>query len=624
MSHRNFIQFTLIFVFLFSIQVFAQEEIIDFESDQWDRQGAEIVQFMDRKCLIGSAFLKDVEFENGVIEVDIAVTGPKARTYPGVMFRIQSPGNYERFYIRPHRASLYPDAIQYVPAFNGIDGWQLYNGENYTSAADLPDNKWVHFKLEVSGSQARLFMDDMEHPVFVMNYLKHGVSKGAIGLNCPRNRTAYFSKFKYKIDNTLKFTPVPQIEKHPGIITNWQISQPFPFSKVDLEQHPDEQKLGEIKWQKVTCESNGLVDISRYYGRTGREYDCVLAKATIHSDKEKVMQLQFGYSDLVTLFLNGKQMFYGSSIYQGRDPSFLGIIGYNDAVYLPLKKGDNELMMWIFEAFGGWGFMAKDGSGVFEAEGVSQAWKIKKELRMPESALYDKKRNIIYVSNFDRFSAPGQQFISKVTVDGKIEQLKWSEGLVLPTGMAIFKDKLFVVERRNVAEIDLETGEILNRHPLPQPMFPNDIAIDKNGMMYVSDSQKGAIYKFKDGKFEEWLLEKELAGINGLCVHKDKLIVGVTSDHSLKSVDLNSKAISTIVRFGEGIMDGIKVDQHGNYLISHYEGRIYRVTPDGQFTNLLYIQAKRCADFDYIAEKGLLIIPTLEANELFAYKYEKK
>ncbi len=622
MTYRKIFQITSIFILLFSIEVLAQDEFIDFESKQWERQGAEIVQFMGRKCLIGVAFLKDVEFENGIIEVDIAVTGQKARTYPGMLFRIQSPGNYERVYIRPHRASLYPDAIQYVPGFNGIDGWQLYNGENYTSAADIPDKQWVHFKLEVSGSQARLYIDDMDQPAFVMNHLKHGVSSGSLGLNSPRDRTAYFSNFKYKIDNTLKFTSIPEIEQHPGIIKNWQISQPFPFSQVDLEKHPDEQVLGEIKWQHVTCEPNGMVDISRYNGRTGREYDCVMAKATIHSDQEKVMQLQFGYSDLVTLFLNGKQMFLGSSAYQGRDRSFLGIIGYNDAVYLPLKKGDNELLMWILESFGGWGFMAKDGNAVFEAEGVDQAWKIKKELRMPESALYDKKRNVIYVTNFDQFSGPGQQFISKVTVNGKIQQLKWIETLSFPTGMAMFKDKLFVVERRNVAEIDLEAGKILNRHPLPQPMFPNDIAVDKKGNMYVSDTRKGAIYNFVNGKFEEWLKGTELANINGLCLNKGKLICGITSDHSLKSVDLKTKAITTIVRFGEGLMDGIKVDQHGNYLVSHYEGRIYRVTPDGQFTNLLYVQGTRCADFDYIAEKSLLIIPALEANELTAYKLE--
>jgi len=93
-------------------------------------QNAQIVEHMDRKCLIGSAFLKDVEFENGVIEVDIAVDG--SRSYPGVIFRMESEGNYERFYIRPHRPDFYSDNLQYVPAFNGIDGWQLYNGEGYT------------------------------------------------------------------------------------------------------------------------------------------------------------------------------------------------------------------------------------------------------------------------------------------------------------------------------------------------------------------------------------------------------------------------------------------------------------------------------------------------------------
>jgi hypothetical protein len=110
MSNRKIKTFVFIFVLLLSIKVFAQE-FIDFESDQWDRANAQIVQFLDRKCLIGSAFLKDAKFENGVIEVDIAVSGQKARTYPGVLFRVQSQGDYERFYIRPHRASLFKRSL---------------------------------------------------------------------------------------------------------------------------------------------------------------------------------------------------------------------------------------------------------------------------------------------------------------------------------------------------------------------------------------------------------------------------------------------------------------------------------------------------------------------------------
>ena len=45
---------------------------------------------------------------------------PRARTYAGVNFRIQSGTDYEQFYIRPHRAPFYPDAIQYTPVFNGM------------------------------------------------------------------------------------------------------------------------------------------------------------------------------------------------------------------------------------------------------------------------------------------------------------------------------------------------------------------------------------------------------------------------------------------------------------------------------------------------------------------------
>lgn len=37
-----------------------------------------------------NSFLRPIEFENGVIEVDTAVSGQKIRTYPGVLFREQS------------------------------------------------------------------------------------------------------------------------------------------------------------------------------------------------------------------------------------------------------------------------------------------------------------------------------------------------------------------------------------------------------------------------------------------------------------------------------------------------------------------------------------------------------
>ena len=71
------------------------------------------------------------------------------------------------------------------------------------------------------------------------------------------------------------------------------------------------------------------------------------------------MAFNFGYSDDVSIFLNGRLLFSGMSGYHSRDPSFLGLIGLFDAVPLHLRKGENELLLIVSETFGGWGFMGR-------------------------------------------------------------------------------------------------------------------------------------------------------------------------------------------------------------------------------------------------------------------------
>jgi hypothetical protein len=158
----RFAVFMALYVCCLAIPTPLLSETIDFGSDRWDFKDAEVKEYMGRQCLQGYALLKDVEFDNGVIEVDMAVTG--ASSYPGFVFRVRSDGDYERIYLRPHRAGLYPDAVQYTPVFNGIAGWQLYNGRGYTAGVELPVGEWIHLKLEVSGTRARLFVADMETP----------------------------------------------------------------------------------------------------------------------------------------------------------------------------------------------------------------------------------------------------------------------------------------------------------------------------------------------------------------------------------------------------------------------------------------------------------------------------
>jgi sugar lactone lactonase YvrE len=612
---------------------------IKFDSDKWELKDAEIIQYLGRKALMGSAILKDIEFENGIIEVDIAVTG--ARSYPGINFRIQSEDNYERFYIRPHRAGMYPDALQYTPVFNKVAGWQLYNGKGFTAGANIPTNQWIHLKIEIYRKQARVFINNGKKPSLIINDLKHGIGKGGLGLIGPKNGTAYFSNFSYQHNNDLQFEAPPEIEKPEGILTDWELSKTFKAGKIDIEliSYPRFYQIFYAGWREVKAEVTGLVDITRYAQRSQNGPDCIMARTIVRSEKQQSIRLNFGYSDEISVFLNGKKMFYGMSAYRYRDPSFLGIIGLNDAVFLELEKGLNEIYFLVKESFGGWGFMAKTNlpleAPIKNHDKLTKVWETEKVFLTPESVLYDPTRELLYVSSFDnrykKNAAPEEYtgFISKVKLNGEIINLKWITGLHAPCGMGIFEDNLYTVERGHLVEIDIKTGKILNRFPVPDSDFLNDLAIDEQGNIYMTDTRPSSnpdsrIYRFTDGRVKVWLEGEDINWANGLFYHDNKLLIGNSGDGCLKSIDIETKKVEKIACLGAGILDGIRVDGEGNYLVSHWEGQTYLISPDGKIVELMdTIGDVNSADFEYIKEKNLLIIPTFVGNRVVAYKLEK-
>ncbi len=88
----------------------------------------------------------------------------------------------------------------------------------------------------------------------------------------------------------------------------------------------------------------------------------VYARTTIESDRDQVKKLEIGYSDEVSVFLNGKILFRGGARRTSATPRFLGIVNpENDTLYLPLKKGKNELVLAVSELGGGWGFICRLG-----------------------------------------------------------------------------------------------------------------------------------------------------------------------------------------------------------------------------------------------------------------------
>jgi sugar lactone lactonase YvrE len=137
----------------------------------------------------------------------------------------------------------------------------------------------------------------------------------------------------------------------------------------------------------------------------------------------------------------------------------------------------------------------------------------------------------------------------------------------------------------------------------------------------VSDSGKNVIYRMAGGQFEEWIGPPDIGSPNGLWFHDGKLIVGNNADQKLKSIDADDKIVRVVATLPAGIIDGIKVDKKGNYIVSHGEGRVYRVAPSGEFSKIIDVTGPQqwTADFDYVSKKNLLIVPTFLNNKVVAY-----
>jgi hypothetical protein len=346
------------------------------DSPRWQLEGqVKAAEYQGRKCLFldgGAAILKDFEMRDGVLDVDVAT--PANRGFFGFDFRIDSEGaNFEEVYLRQHKSGL-PDAMQYTPVLNTGRNWQIYNGPGFTGAVDIPKDVWFHLRLEVAGAQAKFYVKDMDKPALVMNDLKSGVQKGQVALYGLTGAT-YFSNFE------VRETPSVPWERHQppmtaGTLTKWTLSPSYDALARNLELPLSPQERDTIKWQDVEAEPPGFVVINRYresphpqvtfQGDFSKRLEpqpgmkVVYARTNIDSDRDQVKKLYIGYSDDVSLFLNGKILYRGRSAQGFRDPGFLGIVNpENDAVYLPLRKGSNELVLAVSELGGGWGFICR-------------------------------------------------------------------------------------------------------------------------------------------------------------------------------------------------------------------------------------------------------------------------
>ena len=153
--------------------------------------------------------IRGVDFRNGTIEVKVLSRLLKnapdfARGFIGIAFRINdSNTKYESIYIRPTNGRADDQvrrnhSIQYYsyPDYK-FDRLRKESPEKYEAYSDMALNRWITMRIEVKGTQAKLFLDNNKQPSLIVNDLKHGGGlSGGIGLWVDVGTEGFFSDLR--------------------------------------------------------------------------------------------------------------------------------------------------------------------------------------------------------------------------------------------------------------------------------------------------------------------------------------------------------------------------------------------------------------------------------------------
>ena len=318
----------------------------------------------------GDAVLKDFTFSNGTIEFDVNMIG---RGAPGIAFREQDGSNFELLYFRPDPSCpAFSACIQYAPQTHGVLLWDLF--PQYQTRAPLRENGWNHIKMVVSGRRMNVFVNDAALPTLEVGRLEGDSSKGRLRLQGPGT----FANLVITPDAVEGLSPEPakdRLDRDRGLVRNWQLSTFFGLPNGENPVYKEMPGASQ-EWKAISTERNGLVNLSREYGRPLPEPNRAVAwlKTTITSEGKQTKKVDIGWTRELWVFVNGKLVYSDKNLFEleeARKAPDGRCSLENGAFTLPLEAGDNEVAVAIANNFFGWGLMLR----LADPEGVHLAVK---------------------------------------------------------------------------------------------------------------------------------------------------------------------------------------------------------------------------------------------------------
>jgi len=273
-------------------------------------------------------------------------------------------------------------------------------------------------------------------------------------------------------------------------------------------------------------------------------------------------------------------------------------------------------------------------------DGTGAIIPVEAEFMTPESVLYDAEDDLYLVSNINGtpLEKDDNGFISKLSPEGKVVEMKWIDGateevtLNAPKGLAIAEGVLYVADIDTVRMFDLATGKPKGDVPVKGATFMNDVygpvTLTGSGgktttVVYATDSGMNkefkptgtdAVYRISGGKAEPVLKDKDLGGPNGVFADDKAIWVVTFRKNELFSIVDGKKA--DVVELPKGGLDGIVRLPGGDFLISSWEAKaVFRGPPAGPFEAVIE-GVESPADIGYDTKRNRVLIPLFQKNRV--------
>ena len=222
----------------------------------------------------------------------------------------------------------------------------------------------------------------------------------------------------------------------------------------------------------------------------------------------------------------------------------------------------------------------------------------------------------LLVSNVCGFREAGNGFLTLLSADGDILNWRIIEDLDAPLGMTLLDGQLYLVDNNHLKIFSWPEYDLVEIIGL-DTMVANDLAIDPDGTVYVTDTAGHQVIRIAADSTQSVFTDKaQFQGANGIHIDGRNLYIGGSR---LWRVGLENEEVVTIGPEWLADIDGIEMEPTGALQITPVSGPLVRYCSNSRF-EVLGGEGISSANHGYSANLGLALIPTGFDNTVIAVR----